>query len=114
MAVLPGLSRSGTTIATGLVLGDRRDKIAQFSFFMVIVPILGEALLSVKKIIWPAADAAAQNTGDVGAAALVAGFLGAFVVGCLACKWMINLVKKGKLVWFAVYCLAMGVVCLLW
>lgn len=115
VAVLPGLSRSGTTIATGLVLGDRRDKIAQFSFFMVIVPILGEALLSVKKIIWPAADAAAQNAaGDVGAAALVAGFLGAFVVGCLACKWMINLVKKGKLVWFAVYCLAMGVVCLLW
>lgn len=111
VAVLPGLSRSGSTIATGIMLGDRRDKMAQFSFLMVIIPILGEALLDVKDMISP--DAAASTT-EVGATALIIGFVAAFVVGCCACKWMIELVKRGKLVWFAVYCLVMGVICLLW
>ncbi|WP_438590098.1 undecaprenyl-diphosphate phosphatase [Duncaniella muris] len=82
VAVLPGLSRSGTTIATGLLLGDKRDKIA-----------VGEAIG-----MWP----------------LLVGFIASFVVGCAACKWMISIVKKGKLVWFAVYCLIVGVLCIVW
>ena len=109
VAVLPGLSRSGSTIATGLLLGDKRDKIAQFSFFMVIIPILGEALLSTKKLI------EGEGVNDaIGTMPLLIGFLAAFIVGCLACKWMINIVKKGKLVWFAVYCLIIGVLCIIW
>lgn len=109
VAVLPGLSRSGSTIATGMILGDRRDRLAQFSFFMVIIPILGEALLDVKKMI------ESGSTGsEIGWLPMLVGFMAAFIVGCLACKWMINLVKKGKLVWFAIYCAVMGVVCLVW
>lgn len=110
IAVIPGLSRSGTTIATGLIIGDKREKVAQFSFFMVIIPILGEALLDMKDIITGTGDAAA--TEAIGIVPMLVGFISAFVVGCIACKWMLNIVKKGKLVWFAVYCLAMGIVCL--
>lgn len=112
VAVLPGLSRSGTTIATGIILGDRRDKMAQFSFLMVIIPILGEMALSIKDILGGAEDAAAG--GSVGLGAMAIGFVTAFVVGCCACRWMINLVKRGKLVWFALYCVVMGVICILW
>ena len=111
LAVLPGLSRSGTTIATGILLGDKRDKVASFSFLMVIIPILGEALLDLKDIMSTPAD---QGDNAVGVLALVTGFVSAFVVGCCACKWMISLVKKGKLVWFAGYCLIMGIICVLW
>ncbi len=110
VAVLPGLSRSGTTIATGIMLGDKRDKVASFSFLMVIIPILGEALLDVKDLMEPAAQGAAQ----LGAGPLIVGFLASFVVGCLACKWMISLVNKGKLYWFALYCVAVGALCILW
>lgn len=110
IAVLPGLSRSGTTIATGILLGDNREKMAQFSFFMVIIPILGEALLGMKDIL---TEPAATQQG-VSGLCLAIGFLASFLVGCAACKWMINIVKKGKLVWFAVYCLAAGVLCLCW
>ncbi|MDE7375317.1 MAG: undecaprenyl-diphosphate phosphatase [Muribaculaceae bacterium] len=112
VAVLPGLSRSGATIATGVAIGDKREKVAQFSFFMVIIPILGEALLDVKDMLFPeAGEQAAQ--ASIGIVPLIVGFLAAFIFGCLACKWMINLVKKGKLVWFAVYCLAVGIICLI-
>lgn len=110
VAVLPGLSRSGSTIATGLLLGDRRGKLAQFSFFMVIIPILGEALLDIVKMLGE--DAA--SSPSVGMIPITIGFIASFVVGCLACKWMIELVKKGKLVWFAVYCAVVGVICLIW
>lgn len=110
VAVLPGLSRSGTTIATGLLLGDKRDKIAQFSFFMVIIPILGEALLGLKDLL----GGEAAGSAAVGAIPLTVGFLASFIVGCIACKWMIELVKKGKLVWFSIYCIIAGVLCLLW
>ncbi len=105
-AVMPGLSRSGSTIATGLLLGNKKEKLAQFSFLMVIPPILGEALLDVKDI-FEVGFAEAMN-GISPVAALV-GFLSAFVFGCIACKWMINIVKKGKLVWFAVYCAIVGI-----
>lgn len=109
VAVLPGLSRSGTTIATGIILGDRRDHIAQFSFLMVIIPILGEAMLSVKDII----SGESATAVSIGWFPLTVGFLASFIVGCLACKWMINIVKKGKLVWFAVYCLIVGLICII-
>lgn len=105
-AVLPGLSRSGTTIATGLLLGDNKAKLAQFSFLMVIPPILGEALLDGMKIV----KGAAEGTSDISMLSLVVGFVAAFVSGCLACKWMINIVKKGKLIYFAVYCAIAGIV----
>lgn len=107
-AVLPGLSRSGSTIATGLLLGDNKAKLAQFSFLMVIPPILGEALLDGMKMMKGEAVA-----GDIPALSLVVGFLAAFVSGCLACKWMINIVKKGKLVYFAIYCAIAGVITLI-
>lgn len=115
VAVLPGLSRSGTTIATGILLGDNRKKMASFSFLMVIIPILGEGLLDMKKMIAPAADAVTQASGaDISLTAIIVGFVAAFLVGCAACKWMISIVKKGKLVWFAVYCAVMGIVCMCW
>lgn len=110
VAVLPGLSRSGTTIATGLMLGDKRDKIAQFSFFMVIIPILGEALLSLKDLL----SGEESVGGNVGAVPLLVGFVASFIVGCIACKWMLDIVKKGKLIWFALYCVVAGVLCIVW
>lgn len=104
-AVMPGLSRSGSTIATGLMLGNKKEKMAQFSFLMVIPPILGEALLDVIKM------AKGHNPfGDVSTIALVVGFVAAFVSGCMACKWMINIVKKGKLIYFGMYCAIAGAV----
>lgn len=107
-AVLPGLSRSGSTIATGLLLGNDKARLAQFSFLMVIPPILGEALLSSIKLAQGEAVA-----GDIPALSLLVGFLAAFVSGCLACKWMINIVKKGKLIYFAIYCAVVGMVTIL-
>jgi len=103
LAVLPGLSRSGSTIATGLMLGNNKERLAQFSFLMVIPPILGEALLDFKDLVGGSAAAEGATT-DIGTFPLIVGFLAAFIVGCLACKWMINIVKKGKLIWFAIYC----------
>ena len=103
VAVLPGLSRSGSTIATGLLLGNKKEKLAQFSFLMVIPPILGEALLDVVKGL-----KGEEAFGGIDAQPLIVGFVAAFVSGCVACKWMINIVKKGKLVWFGVYCAIAG------
>lgn len=103
VAVLPGLSRSGTTIATGLILGNKKESIAQFSFLMVLIPILGETFLNVIDIIKDPA-----TIGGIGFMPLAVGFLGAFVSGCLACKFMIGLVKKGKLIYFAIYCALAG------
>ena len=96
IAVIPGLSRSGTTIATGLLCGVKRDVVAQFSFLMVLIPILGEAFLEIV-----GGDMASST---VGALPLVLGFISAFVAGLFACKVMIALVKKTKLGWFALYC----------
>jgi undecaprenyl-diphosphatase len=102
VAAMPGLSRSGTTIATGLLLGNEKGAVATFSFLMVLAPILGETLLS-------ALDGGLSMAG-VDASALVAGFISAFVVGALACRYMINIVKRGKLIWFAIYCAIVGIV----
>ena len=105
-AVMPGLSRSGSTIATGLILGNKKESLAQFSFLMVIPPILGEALLDGMKIV---AEASAADV-SISAGALIAGFLAAFISGCAACKWMINIVRRGKLVYFGIYCAIAGAI----
>ena len=102
---LPGLSRSGSTIATGLLLGNKKEKLAQFSFLMVIPPILGEALLDAKDM---AEVGVSTAMAGLPTSSLIIGFLAAFVSGCLACKWMIDIVKKGKLIWFALYCAIVG------
>lgn len=112
VAVLPGLSRSGTTIATGILLGNRRDKVASFSFLMVVLPILGQSLLDIKDIL--SQSAAEMSSASVGLLPMIVGFLASFAVGCVACKLMIELVKKGKLIWFAIYCLTVGVICICW
>lgn len=114
VAVLPGLSRSGSTIATGIIIGDNREQVARFSFFMVIIPILGEGLLDLRKLLAPAAEAGAEAAAATDLWALAVGFLAAFLVGCAACKWMLEIVKKGKLVWFAAYCAVAGTICLVW
>ena len=96
-AVIPGLSRSGTTISTGLICGVKREVMAQFSFLMVLVPILGETFLEIV--------GGEFGASSVGALPLVLGFLSAFVSGLFACRVMIALVKKARLSWFALYCL---------
>ena len=95
-AVVPGLSRSGTTISTGLICGVRREVMAQFSFLMVLVPILGETFLELV--------GGEFGASSVGGLALVLGFVSAFLSGLFACKAMVALVKKAKLSWFALYC----------
>ena len=105
IAVLPGLSRSGTTIATGLILGNKKESVAQFSFLMVLIPILGETLLNIIDMIQDP-----TLIGGIGFMPLAIGFSAAFLAGCLACKFMINLVKKGKLIYFAIYCAIVGAI----
>lgn len=97
VAVIPGLSRSGTTISTGLICGVKREAMAQFSFLMVLVPILGETFLEVV--------GGEFGASSVGALPLVLGFISAFLSGLFACKAMVALVKKARLSWFALYCL---------
>ncbi|MDR2410151.1 MAG: undecaprenyl-diphosphate phosphatase [Bacteroidales bacterium] len=104
IAVLPGLSRSGATIATGILLGNNKESVAKFSFLMVLIPVLGEAILSIKDF---------STTGGetiLPPFVLLAGFIAAFVTGCIACKWMISIVKKGKLIYFAIYCALVGII----
>ncbi|GHV72223.1 undecaprenyl-diphosphatase [Bacteroidia bacterium] len=96
VAVIPGLSRSGTTIATGLLLGNKKSEVAQFSFLMVIVPILGECLLDVMH--------GSLTATNIPVLSLIVGFVTAFLSGIVACKFMVALVKKGKLLYFAIYC----------
>ncbi|MBO4993254.1 MAG: undecaprenyl-diphosphate phosphatase [Alistipes sp.] len=102
VAAMPGLSRSGTTIATGLLLGNKKEAMAHFSFLMVLAPILGEMFLNIVK--------GEVVFSSIGIVEMAAGFVAAFVVGCLACRFMIDIVKRGKLIWFAVYCATAGVV----
>ncbi|MBO4662803.1 MAG: undecaprenyl-diphosphate phosphatase [Bacteroidaceae bacterium] len=111
LAVLPGLSRSGTTIATGILLGNSKKTLAQFSFLMVIPPILGEALLDFKHIFAPSAEYIAEHgeITQIPTLSLVVGFIAAFISGCFACKWMISIVKKCKLIYFAIYCACAGI-----
>ena len=111
VAVMPGLSRSGSTIATGLLLGNSKEKLAQFSFIMVIPPILGEALLDVVKMLH---GQASDVLAGVSPSSLIIGFIAAFISGCIACKWMISIVRRGKLIYFAVYCALAGIATLVY
>lgn len=104
-ATMPGLSRSGSTIATGLLLGCEKSKVAHFSFIMVIPVILGKMLLDILS-----GEMAAMS---VEAGVLISGFVAAFVSGALACKFMIEIVKRGKLIWFALYCAVVGLVAII-
>lgn len=102
-AVLPGLSRSGTTIATGILLGNKKEKVAHFSFLMVLVPILGEALLDMLKVL------KGEIVSNLSPLVMVVGFVASFLTGCFACKFMIDMVKRQKLIYFAIYCLLVGI-----
>ena len=101
-AVLPGLSRSGTTIATGLLCGVKKESVAQFSFLMVLIPILGEAFLDGLKLM------KGEVVSDLGLVPALVGFVAAFVTGCFACRFMIEIVRRQRLIWFALYCAVVG------
>ena len=103
VAVLPGLSRSGTTIATGLLCGVKKESVTQFSFLMAPIPILGEAFLELLDILQ------GEVISTLGILPMIVGFLSAFLSGCLACKFMINIVRRQKLIYFAIYCLCAGI-----
>lgn len=102
IAVLPGLSRSGTTLSTGILLGNKKEQVAKFSFLMVLVPILGEAFLEL--------ISGEMASTSIPVSSLIIGFVSAFVSGYLACTWMIRLVQRGKLVYFAYYCFIVGAI----
>ena len=106
--MLPGLSRSGTTIATGLLCGVKKESVAQFSFLMVLVPILGEAFLDLLDLL------KGELTSSLGLMPLLVGFVAACATGCFACKFMLNIVRKQKLIYFAIYCLCAGVFAICW
>ncbi|MFY0654240.1 MAG: undecaprenyl-diphosphate phosphatase [Cyclobacteriaceae bacterium] len=103
IAIMPGISRSGSTISTAILLGVDREKAARFSFLMVLIPILGATLIKVKHLY-----EAPELSADISGLALGLGFVAAFISGLLACKWMISIVKKGKLIYFAIYCFTIG------
>lgn len=111
LALLPGISRSGATISTALVLGVDREKAARFSFLMVLVPILGAMAMQLRDL--SEASGSIINTNYT---VLLTGFLSAFISGLLACRWMIRLVKRGKMLYFAIYCfvIATTVMILYW
>jgi undecaprenyl-diphosphatase len=106
-AVLPGLSRSGTTIATGLLCGVKKESVAQFSFLMVLIPILGEAFLDLMKLL------KGEIVGDLGLVPAIVGFVAAFATGCFACRFMIEIVRRQRLIWFALYCAIVGSVAII-
>ncbi len=103
VATVPGISRSGSTIATGLLLGNKRKEVSKFSFLMVLIPIIGANVLSLK-------DADFSAEASISVWNLLIGFVAAFVVGLIACRWMIKIVNKGKLIWFALYCALVGII----
>ncbi len=105
VAVIPGISRSGATIATGLMIGNRKNEIAGFSFLMVLIPVIGANLLEL--------FSGEINAGTTESGIILIGFLTAFISGYFACRWMISLVKRSKLIWFSVYCLLAGIISVL-
>lgn len=107
-AVLPGLSRSGATISTGLLLGNNKNDIAQFSFLMVLIPILGEALLELMD------GKFAPSASGLSVPVLLVGFVAAYLSGLVACKFMIKLVKQVKLYWFSIYCAVIGIIAIVY
>jgi len=107
IAVIPGISRSGATISTGLLLKNDRSEVARFSFLMVLIPIIGAAFLDILSI------SSSNGAPAISAGPLIIGFLAAYISGFLACTWMIRLVKKGNLYWFALYCAVVGVIAII-
>jgi len=107
LATIPGISRSGATISTGLLLKNGRSEVARFSFLMVLLPIIGAALLDILSM------GSSPEVGKIAVSSLFIGFLAAFISGYLACTWMIRLVKKGNLYWFALYCAFVGIISIL-
>jgi undecaprenyl-diphosphatase len=105
IAVIPGISRSGATISMGLMIGNRKDEITRFSFLMVLIPIIGANLMKILSN--------EAGTGSVRGGMILIGFLTAFISGYFACKWMIGLVKRSKLIWFSIYCLIVGIISVL-
>lgn len=102
IAVLPGISRSGATIACALLMGIEKEQATRFSFLMVVLPILGATVLKVRDL----ADLPAGQVSEL--QPFIVGFLAAFISGLLACRWMIHLVKKGKIAYFSIYCFVIG------
>ena len=109
VAILPGISRSGATISTSVMLGVSRERAARFSFLMVLPLILGKMFLDVKTIV----ETGGRDV-DISNLALVVGFIAAFVAGLFACQWMIALVRRAKLKYFAYYCFAVGVIAMIY
>ena len=103
-ATIPGISRAGATISTGLLLKNNRSDVAQFSFLMVLLPIIGAALLDILSM------SSSTSEPGISASSLIIGFLAAYLSGYMACRWMISIVKKGNLYWFAIYCALIGIV----
>jgi len=104
IAIFPGLSRSGVTISTGLLLGNKKENVTRFSFLMLIVPVLGETFLDLVK------GDFSQTQSGISTSSLIIGFISAYIFGTIACKWMLNIVKKGKLIYFAYYCIAVAII----
>ena len=107
IAVIPGISRAGATISTGLLLKNDRSEVARFSFLMVLIPIIGAALLDILSL------SSSNSEPAISTGSLIIGFLAAYISGYLACSWMIRLVKKGNLYWFAIYCSLVGVIAII-
>jgi undecaprenyl-diphosphatase len=108
IAVIPGLSRSGTTISTGLLLGNKKEDVTGFSFLMVLIPILGITFLDI------VGGTFSPQASGISPSAMIAGFLAAFASGLFACKVMISIVRRSKLIYFAVYCAVVGTMTLIW
>jgi undecaprenyl-diphosphatase len=105
IAIMPGISRSGATISTSVLLGIDRERAARFSFLMVVPLILGKMAKDLMS-----GELAQVSMGIV---PLAGGFIAAFITGALACLWMINLVKNSKLIYFSVYCFIIAALAIL-
>lgn len=106
VAVIPGISRSGATISTGLLLGNKKDETTRFSFLMVILPIIGANMIDLM-------SGEFSNINVTGFFPLVIGFISSFLTGYLACKWMLSIVRKGKLIYFGIYCFLIGIIAII-
>lgn len=106
LAVLPGISRSGATISTGLLLGNKKTIMAKFSFLMVLVPILGANIMDIS-------SGELTSQSGIGAVPLLIGFFAALISGLAACKWMVGIVKKGSLIYFSIYCFLIGILAII-
>ena len=103
LAILPGISRSGATISTALFFGIERSRAIRFSFLMVLIPIFGANFLKIISV----SEQATAGSMDV--APMVIGAVTAFLAGVVACRWMLNIVRRGKIEYFSIYCVIVGI-----